>query len=122
MCPPRINAILGALLLQSAPAEVKMRARSRLGVKQHLRDPPLHSQTELMPRFNAIRRGLSRHPLTDYYFKNVFQKSCAAHPARNSHTFCSACEFQGSLALVLEAQTHHGLGRKFIEFAHHSDL
>jgi len=64
-CPPRINAILGALLLQSAPAEVKMRARSRLGVKQHLRDPPLHSQTELMPRFNAIRHCLSRRSLTD---------------------------------------------------------
>src|ERR1700686_270444 len=39
------------------------RVRSRRGVKKHLRDPPLHSQTELMPRFNAIRRGLSRHPL-----------------------------------------------------------
>ena len=96
------------------------RVRSRRGVKKHLRDPPLHSQTELMPRFNPPR---SLPSPTDYYFKKVFQKSCAARPARtNSHTFCSACEFQGSLALVLEAQTHHGLSRKFIEFAHHRDL
>src|SRR5580698_410985 len=79
------------------------RARSRRGLTQHLRDPPLDSQTELMPRFNAIRHGLSRQPLTDYSFQKGFSKVLRRSPGTDELSYVLlSLRISGSLALVLE--------------------